>query len=47
MELPSLWGTRVQAEILLMSHPGKDSVGLLLHTPEPVLDPNEEGMAEG
>ena len=22
-ELPSLWGTRVQAESLLMAHPGK------------------------
>ena len=24
-ELPSLWGTRVQAESLLMTHPGKHS----------------------
>ena len=35
IKLPSLWGTRVQAESLLMTHPGerqvRDSVGHFLH----------------
>ena len=38
VELPSLWDTRVWAESLWMTHPGKrlvkDSVGQFLQTPD-------------